>query len=85
MLGQLDLRANNGSENIFSVEAVFIHPDYSKTEVYDDIGLLKLTKKVVFSPYIYPACLYRQENYPEKNLIATGWGSANPAGKYLHI
>uniref|UniRef100_A0A182JZN4 Peptidase S1 domain-containing protein n=1 Tax=Anopheles christyi TaxID=43041 RepID=A0A182JZN4_9DIPT len=51
------------------------HPEYKQTSHYNDIALLKLNRKVIFSPYIRPVCLPVQAAIPQKRAIATGWGA----------
>uniref|UniRef100_A0A182PMF6 Peptidase S1 domain-containing protein n=1 Tax=Anopheles epiroticus TaxID=199890 RepID=A0A182PMF6_9DIPT len=51
------------------------HPEYKQSSHYNDIALIKLNRKVIFSPYIRPICLPLQASYPQKRAIATGWGA----------
>ncbi|XP_052895118.1 venom protease-like [Anopheles moucheti] len=51
------------------------HPEYKQTSHYNDIALIKLSRKVVFSPYIRPVCLPVQQTISQKRAIATGWGA----------
>lgn len=35
-----------------------VHPDYNQTTFYNDIGLIKLQKKVLYSKTVWPICLW---------------------------
>ena len=57
-------------------QAVFVHPDFDSTNKVNDIGLIKLSEKVIFNDYVKPICL------PDSNFTVriddeveiAGWG-----------
>lgn len=51
------------------------HPEYKQSSHYNDIALIKLSRKVIFTPYIRPICLPLQASGPQKRAIASGWGA----------
>lgn len=72
-LGILNMK-NISSEEIqeIEVEKRIYHPKYNPK--VNDIALLKLKKKVQFTPYVRPACIDDVGVLKEKSGIATGWG-----------
>lgn len=51
--------------------------------VYNDIAILELESDVEYNEYIYPTCLYTNEQDPEPSvkLWVTGWGIVNITSK----
>lgn len=66
---------------------VILHPDYRTGSKYNDIGLVKMEKKVKLTPFIRPACLPTEFGGPETQAIASGWGhtefGANEGASHL--
>lgn len=64
--------------NIYLVNEIHEHPDYQPPSTYHDIALLKLHRRVVYTPNIKPACLYEKQSldmFKTRNIIeVTGWG-----------
>ncbi|CAF0932638.1 unnamed protein product [Brachionus calyciflorus] len=59
---------------------IYIHPDYFSSVIYNDIALIKLTKKIKFSKKVKPICLPTSEKLDEiekKKVVATGWGKTD--------
>uniref|UniRef100_A0A336LWU0 CSON004308 protein n=1 Tax=Culicoides sonorensis TaxID=179676 RepID=A0A336LWU0_CULSO len=57
------------------VKRMFIHPAYKKPEVYNDIGLIELTRRVKLTPYVRPICLPTATEYKYlEKLTVTGYG-----------
>ncbi|CAG9791050.1 unnamed protein product [Diatraea saccharalis] len=55
---------------------IFTHPDYKPPKKYNDIAIIELQEKVVFTRFIQPACLYNgsdNESVGQKASM-TGWG-----------
>jgi secreted trypsin-like serine protease len=81
-LGELIL--NNTTEDAdpqdFDVEKVFVHPDYKPPSHYNDVAVLKLQKTVRFNLYIKPACVHTEENLPDSEIQAIGWGKTDYFG-----
>lgn len=58
------------------IDQIIIHPDYQRPVKYNDIGLIKLDRKVKFGRMILPACLPQPDQRPESlsELLIAGWG-----------
>uniref|UniRef100_A0A182NZ25 Peptidase S1 domain-containing protein n=1 Tax=Anopheles dirus TaxID=7168 RepID=A0A182NZ25_9DIPT len=76
-LGELSLSSSTDEAfpEDYEVAERIPHPEYKQTSHYNDIALLKLNRKVIFSPYIRPICLPLQSTISQKRAIATGWGA----------
>ncbi|XP_062540200.1 serine protease grass-like [Armigeres subalbatus] len=60
-----------------AVESYVIHPDYRKSFIGDDIGLIRLAEAIVFKTHISPICLPMSEELKDSllpNYIVAGWG-----------
>lgn len=89
LLGVLELKTDLTSDvdcpEEYLVSEIIPHPNYTISSRYNDIGLLRLNRQVVFNPFIRPACLPVDFNIPEA-LTAMGWGAtgfAAPASDIL--
>ncbi|XP_055544670.1 serine protease snake-like [Wyeomyia smithii] len=76
-LGELALDSSNDEAfpEDFNIAELIPHPEYKQTSQYNDIALVKLERKVIFSPYIRPICLPTKSDLNNKRAIATGWGT----------
>uniref|UniRef100_A0A182JES5 Peptidase S1 domain-containing protein n=1 Tax=Anopheles atroparvus TaxID=41427 RepID=A0A182JES5_ANOAO len=76
-LGELSLSSTTDEAfpEDFDVTERIPYPEYKQTAHYNDIALIKLNRKVIFSPYIRPICLPVQSDIPQKRAIASGWGA----------
>ncbi|XP_058451564.1 serine protease snake-like [Malaya genurostris] len=76
-LGELALDSSNDEAfpEDFSVADLIPHPEYKQSSQYHDIALIKLDRKVTFSPYIRPICLPTDGDISNARSIATGWGT----------
>lgn len=78
-----------GAHNIFTVEPTqlrktvrtegyIIHPDYDAVMLYNDIALLRLPSKVIFTPYIQPIQLPQgdllEKKFTGEMATVSGWG-----------
>lgn len=69
------IRNDDGAHPVdYGVAEVIPHPDYKPPSKYNDIGLLKLSRRVSFQKHIRPACLYLDERLSSSKAVATGWG-----------
>lgn len=60
---------------MYNVAESIRHPSYSSYSKYNDIGLLRLDRNVIFNAFIRPACLPDPYTIPtDNNVIASGWG-----------
>lgn len=80
-LGVNDLQSQEGAISQYDVDQknVIIYPEFKKP--YNDVALIKLTKKVILSTYISPVCLYDASGDPPGLLTVAGWGATNVIGK----
>lgn len=44
-------------DNVFAIERVILHPNYTESEFYRNVGLARLARDINFTPRRYPACL----------------------------
>lgn len=61
----------------FGISERVPHPDYQSRFYYNDIGLIKLDRIVIFNPYIRPICLPTSDVVPNV-AVAMGWGALGP-------
>jgi len=68
------------SNDIYSASKIFIHPEYNKTSLRNDISVIKLVRPIVFSDKVSNVCLPPSANIHDtlydKDVVATGWGVA---------
>lgn len=69
----------------FGVKNVFVHPDYSFHQHYNDIALIELNGTVNIRAGVKPACLYTKKDIPTDSFVATGWGATELHGDYNDI
>ncbi|XP_016953156.1 serine protease grass [Drosophila biarmipes] len=90
-LGEFDILTSldcSGSDCIppseeFVINLAIRHSDYSRTNRYHDIGLLRLSRSVEYKAHIKPICLITNTAHQPRierlqRLVATGWGSGSP-------
>lgn len=75
-LGESDLSTDDdGASPVnYYLAKVILHPDYRPNMKYHDIALIKLSRNVIFSQKIRPACLRSNLPNPGVKLTAAGWG-----------
>ncbi|KAK7794495.1 hypothetical protein R5R35_004714 [Gryllus longicercus] len=75
-LGELDLKATSedNPHQDFAVAQVLPHPDYVDSANYNDLGLVRLSRDVAFTPSIRPLCLQVDKDFGRPSAIASGWG-----------
>jgi len=69
---------------------VFVHPNYKSPQLYNDIALVELGKRMIFNYDVLgdtPTCLSSSFDFDEKIAAVTGWGKTEEgegsAGKKL--
>ncbi|KAF2883263.1 hypothetical protein ILUMI_22910, partial [Ignelater luminosus] len=74
-MGTINLKEpkKGGIPGDFEIVGRYVHPEYKRPSVYNDIALLKLNQSVVRSEYVQPACL-NTEFQINKFVEAVGWG-----------
>uniref|UniRef100_A0A6P4FDF8 Chymotrypsin-like protease CTRL-1 n=1 Tax=Drosophila rhopaloa TaxID=1041015 RepID=A0A6P4FDF8_DRORH len=96
-LGEYDSSTNHDCSGIvclppseeFEIDRAFRNDNYSRTDRYNDIGLLRLEKSVVYKVHIQPICLITNTAFQPQiegmqHFVAVGWGSSSP-GSPSHI
>ncbi|XP_065719562.2 serine protease grass isoform X2 [Drosophila suzukii] len=66
----------------FEINLAIRHSDYSRTNRFHDIGLLRLARSVEYKVHIKPICLITNTALQSRierlqRLVATGWGSGS--------
>lgn len=51
-------------DNIFAIESVLLHPNYTESEFYRNVGVARLARDIDFTPRRYPACLEMGSQQP---------------------
>ncbi|RZF41606.1 hypothetical protein LSTR_LSTR000320 [Laodelphax striatellus] len=83
-LGELDTSTeeDDAQPEIIAITDRYDHPEYDPQQVYNDITLYKLARKVVFNQYIKPMCLQTREfTLRPESALAAGWGRLGFVGK----
>ncbi|XP_050162041.1 chymotrypsin-like elastase family member 1 [Myiozetetes cayanensis] len=87
--GEHNLNANDGSEQVFSVSRIIIHPYYNANNVAAgyDIALLRLGSYATLNNYVQLAVLPQEgtilpNNYP---CYITGWGRTRTNGQLSSV
>ncbi|XP_047470870.1 venom protease-like [Penaeus chinensis] len=86
-LGEHDYSNPNDGANPedFGLATTIAYPQYSKPQLYHDIGLIRLNKRVTIQPYIRPVCLPwgagSNVDLVGKTVTVTGWGLTQPGGR----
>lgn len=71
-LGLHRLGVVNSNVQKHLVSKLYVHDNYNETIFYNDIGLMKLQRDVVFNDYVRPICLWEGEN--NINLLTQRYG-----------
>lgn len=82
-LGDLNVETDtdDAEPRDFNVAQILVHPQYNGSMRYNDIALVQIQEEIIINDYIRPACLPYQEFYNQSQLIITGWGSTQLAGR----
>ncbi|RZC34813.1 serine protease persephone-like [Asbolus verrucosus] len=68
----------------YNIDNVTVHREYNWKEKFNDIALVRLQKKVTFTDFIRPACLYTKNDDPQR-LIVSGWGALSLGGEKSNV
>lgn len=64
----------------YVIDQIILHPEYTRATRYNDIGLIKLRRNIIFGKYARPACLWQTQSINNSKAIATGWGKIDYTG-----
>ncbi|XP_039668352.1 granzyme G-like isoform X1 [Perca fluviatilis] len=85
LLGVHNVHSSNGIQRI-SVVQTFPNKDYNKTDLSNDIMLLKLSSKAKFSTNVQPIALAGQgDGSLPKSCIVSGWGRTDKDIKHMSV
>ncbi|XP_078481630.1 chymotrypsin-like elastase family member 2A [Ciona intestinalis] len=95
VLGEHTTTISSGNEIILTVALIIFHPSYNQINQDNDIALMKLSQKVVFTRYVRPICVVPPGTITDNNLtptfagqlcLAAGWGfTSSPVGMRTNI
>jgi hypothetical protein len=73
-LGEYDFTLSNETRaQDFDVVDIQMHPDFSSKTYENDIAIVKLHRRAVFSSYIWPVCLPPPgQNFENTTAVVTG-------------
>lgn len=85
-LGDLDIDSteDNARPKDYRIVKHVIHPNYKRSERYNDIALFQLETNAEFSQYVRPICLNTDPSLDPDQMIATGWGKT-ASGMFLRV
>ena len=75
IVGKHNIGKTDSQEQKLSIQKILIHPSYDSDTVANDLAILVLESKIIYSDYIKPVCLPTGENYHiGQHCITAGWG-----------
>ena len=79
-LGAYDLETDDEpTRQLLDIELAIKHPGFDSATYDNDIGLVKVSEKIRFSPQVSPVCLPTKAVPANTLCVATGWGSGTGA------
>lgn len=80
-LGVLNLQERQSQD--FGIDNFIAHEHYNTRTKQNDIAVIKLSRDVSFGnpQLLRPACLWKTENIPTSQTVASGWGYTEYAGQ----
>lgn len=74
------------SSLVYPVESATIHPNYKGEDYINDIAMIRIRGRVMFTPTVHPPCLPRP-GYDYTDALATviGWGQLVEDGGYPEV
>lgn len=78
---------NNCDISSISFQDIIRHEGYSSYNKKNDIALLKISKKMEFTPHVRPACLETNLDDQDTNieLYVSGWGTTKANSKCASV
>ena len=78
LTGEHDRKVPEGSEEMYKVSKVFLHPQYRKNK--DDMALIRTERPIAFNKYVSPVCVGDGHVEIGTRCYVTGWGSKKAGG-----
>lgn len=79
-VGSVRLSQLSGGAQELGITEVIVHPDYRPPSKYNDLALVRLSRRVRLSRFVAPACLGGLSSVIPPIAVATGWGHTDYAG-----
>lgn len=80
-IGEKDLSNTDAPPQDFGIALIIGHPEYRPRELYNDIALIKLSKRATITSKVRPACLWQGNAFNFTDVTATGYGHTEFGGK----
>ena len=82
-LNELNIEDNNDGQINMNIDDIIIHPSFNATTAEYDIAIVRLTKDILLSDHIFPACLASdsRHNFAGEKAVIAGWGK--PSKNYI--
>ncbi|XP_063698056.1 venom serine protease-like [Culicoides brevitarsis] len=81
-------KSTSSYHTAYQFEKIITHPNYETTEQDNDILLLKLTREIIFSRGVGPACLpwkFVNYNFYDDDVQMVGWGTTTWHGQLSQV
>lgn len=72
----------------YQFDKILTHPEYETDEQDNDISLLHITRDIIYTRGVGPACLpwkFREETFFDKEVEMVGWGTLSYGGHLSHV
>lgn len=86
-LGELNYEtdADDARPEDFNITQIFVHPNYTRSTIYNNIALLRLDRDVKFSDYIRPICLNTADEITKVHALTIAWGTHGVSAQCVYI
>lgn len=72
----------------YELEEIISHPDYDTSDQDNDIALVRVSRDIIYSRGVGPACLpfkFLEETLYDKEVQMVGWGTMSWGGALSHV
>ncbi|XP_063844245.1 serine protease persephone-like isoform X3 [Scylla paramamosain] len=87
-LGDIDLAVDNETNSNpadYEIVDIFLHPEFTEGELYNDIALLKTDRKIEFNEAVFPYCVSPFVPPADTKVIVAGFGFINETHKTTQL
>ena len=81
LLGDQNLRADDGHEQVFNISEIIAHPRYNMVTYDNDVALVKLATAANLTDFVNTICLPRSASWPGMRCMIAGWGATMEHGR----